>query len=887
MTVTVANFAAELGLSSARLLEQLAAAGLKKRTAEDPITEEDKQRLLGFLQAAHGDSAGGVKRITLNRTSTSEIKQSIGAGKSRTVQVEVRRKRTYVKREAVAEEQAPERMAEAVETPAATAEAPQSPPPAEESASKAASAAVPAAEAPAPAEREVPQAAGEPPAIEAEEPSVAAEAAQAEAVEPEARRTEQGSADATTVASSGRGAATESLGRRPLAARAPSTRPAPAPARPTPAAAAPGKPKKAGERGDDASRRGGRRNPRRDDAGGNDVDSLLRRRKSADRRGDKGRGQSGGAGEFSAAPVIREVAIPETITVGELANRMAIKASDVIKSMFKMGVMATINQVIDQDTAAIVVEEMGHRPKMVTITSPEALLEEGADTEAPILARRPPVVTVMGHVDHGKTSLLDRIRSTQVASGEAGGITQHIGAYHVETPKGVITFLDTPGHEAFTAMRARGAQATDIVILVVAADDGVMPQTIEAIHHAKAAGVPMVVAVNKIDKPGGDPERIRQELANQDVLPEEWGGDTQFVNVSAKTGLHIDDLLDAVLLQAELLDLEVQINGPAKGVVIESRLDRGRGAVATVLVRQGTLHSGDVLLAGAQYGRVRALVDDNGRNIATVTPGLPVEVLGLSDVPQAGDEVVVVADERKAREVALFRQGKYRDVRLAKSQKASLESLFEAAAEGEVQQLNLLIKADVQGSAEALSQTLERLSTAEIRVRVIHSGVGGITESDVNLAAASKAVIIGFNVRTEAQARRLLEQSGVDVRYHSVIYDAVDEVKAAMSGMLSPEIREKILGHAEVRETFRVPKVGTIAGCMVTDGIVRRNARVRVIRQEVVIHTGEMDSLRRFKDDAREVREGFECGIGIRNFNDVRVGDVIEAYETVEVARTV
>ncbi|QER44396.1 translation initiation factor IF-2 [Acidithiobacillus caldus] len=581
------------------------------------------------------------------------------------------------------------------------------------------------------------------------------------------------------------------------------------------------------------------------------------------------------------------MAIPETITVGELANRMAIKASDVIKSMFKMGVMATINQVIDQDTAAIVVEEMGHRPKMVTITSPEALLEEGADTEAPILARRPPVVTVMGHVDHGKTSLLDRIRSTQVASGEAGGITQHIGAYHVETPKGVITFLDTPGHEAFTAMRARGAQATDIVILVVAADDGVMPQTIEAIHHAKAAGVPMVVAVNKIDKPGGDPERIRQELANQDVLPEEWGGDTQFVNVSAKTGLHIDDLLDAVLLQAELLDLEVQINGPAKGVVIESRLDRGRGAVATVLVRQGTLHSGDVLLAGAQYGRVRALVDDNGRNIATVTPGLPVEVLGLSDVPQAGDEVVVVADERKAREVALFRQGKYRDVRLAKSQKASLESLFEAAAEGEVQQLNLLIKADVQGSAEALSQTLERLSTAEIRVRVIHSGVGGITESDVNLAAASKAVIIGFNVRTEAQARRLLEQSGVDVRYHSVIYDAVDEVKAAMSGMLSPEIREKILGHAEVRETFRVPKVGTIAGCMVTDGIVRRNARVRVIRQEVVIHTGEMDSLRRFKDDAREVREGFECGIGIRNFNDVRVGDVIEAYETVEVARTV
>ena len=886
MTVTVANFAAELGLSSARLLEQLAAAGIQKRTAEDPVTEEDKQRLLVFLQAAHGDSVGGVKRITLNRTSTSEIKQSIGAGKSRTVQVEVRRKRTYVKREALVEEQAPERAPEPIEPSVAAEVHPEVPAASPEPATDLAASAAKSEEA-APAQGKAEELAAESPSEKSGQEAAEPASVRSSAAESENRRAAADASDhAGTEAAPTRPAATEPLGRRP-AARAPSTRPTSVPTRPAPTTTAPGKPKKAGERGDDAARRGGRRNPRRDDAGGTDVDSLLRRRKAADRRGDKGKGQSGAAGEFVAAPVIREVAIPETITVGELANRMAIKASDVIKSMFKMGVMATINQVIDQDTAAIVVEEMGHRPKMVTITSPEALLEEGADAEAPILARRPPVVTVMGHVDHGKTSLLDRIRSTQVASGEAGGITQHIGAYHVETPKGVITFLDTPGHEAFTAMRARGAQATDIVILVVAADDGVMPQTIEAIHHAKAAGVPMVVAVNKIDKPGADPERIRQELANQDVLPEEWGGDTQFVNVSAKSGLHIDDLLDAVLLQAELLDLEVQVNGPAKGVVIESRLDRGRGAVATVLVRQGTLHSGDVLLAGAQYGRVRALVDDSGRNIDAVTPGLPVEVLGLSDVPQAGDEVVVVADERKAREVALFRQGKYRDVRLAKSQKASLESLFEAAAEGEVQQLNLLIKADVQGSAEALSQTLERLSTAEIRVRVIHSGVGGITESDVNLAAASKAVIIGFNVRTEAQARRLLEQSGVDVRYHSVIYDAVDEVKAAMSGMLSPEIREKILGHAEVRETFRVPKVGTIAGCMVTDGIVRRNARVRVIRQEVVIHTGEMDSLRRFKDDAREVREGFECGIGIRNFNDVRVGDVIEAYETVEVARTV
>jgi translation initiation factor IF-2 len=451
----------------------------------------------------------------------------------------------------------------------------------------------------------------------------------------------------------------------------------------------------------------------------------------------------------------------------------------------------------------------------------------------------------------------------------------------------MVTFLDTPGHEAFTAMRARGAQATDIVVLVVAADDGVMPQTIEAIHHAKAAKVPIVVAVNKIDKPSVDPERIRQELAGHEVVPEEWGGDTQFVNVSAKTGLHIDDLLDAILLQAEMLDLDVQVNGPAKGVVIESRLDRGRGVVASVLVRQGTLHTGDMLLAGAQFGRVRALVDDTGRSTQSVVPGMPAEVLGLGDVPHAGDEVVVVADERKAREVALFRQGKFRDVRLAKHQKATLESLFEAAADGQLQQLNLLIKADVQGSVEALAMTLERLSTAEVKVNVIHSGVGGITESDVNLAAASQAVIIGFNVRAEAPARRLIDHSGVDVRYHSVIYDAVDEVKAAMSGMLAPEVRERILGHAQVRDTFRVPKVGMIAGCMVTDGILRRNAKVRVLRQDVVIHTGEMDSLRRFKEDVKEVREGFECGVGVRNFNDLKNGDVIEAFETTEVARTV
>ncbi len=879
MTVTVASFAAELGLSSTRLLEQLAAAGMEKHSAQDAVTEEDKHRLLAFLRGEQGDTVT-PRRITLNRTSTSEIRQSVGAGKSRTVQVEVRRKRTYVKREALVEEPVEERG----EQGAVTGELPAEP-------------AVPPMEAVQPPSAAEEGIAGIGPGI----PGGGAEVFGEFAAQPETPAAEPVVPHREAVVPPPVPAPESRTVRRPGPESRPASRPAgqsrpgmpqvsarPAPARTPPAtapapAAAKGKKAAPGTvRRDDDDRRGGRRNPRRDAMGASDVDGILRRRRSQDKKGKS----AAAGGEFSAAPVIREVAVPETITVGELASRLAVKAGELVKVMFKMGVAATINQIIDQDTAAIVVEEMGHKVKMVTVASPEALLEEALSQEAPILGRRPPVVTVMGHVDHGKTSLLDRIRSTQVASGEAGGITQHIGAYHVQTPKGVITFLDTPGHEAFTAMRARGAQATDIVVLVVAADDGVMPQTIEAIHHAKAANVPLVVAVNKIDKPNVDTDRIRQELAGHEVVPEEWGGETQFVNVSAKTGLHIDDLLDAILLQAEMLDLNVQINGPARGLVIESRLDRGRGAVATVLVRQGTLHNGDIVLAGAQYGRVRALIGDMGTAVQDVAPGMPAEILGLSDVPQAGDEVLVMADERKAREVALFRQGKFRDVRLAKSQKATLESLFEAAGEGETQQLNLLVKADVQGSAEALTSTLERLGTEAVRVRVIHSGVGGISESDVNLASASNAVIIGFNVRPESQARRLIEQTGVDVRYYSVIYDAVDEVRAAMTGMLAPEIRERILGHAEVRETFRVPRVGTIAGCMVTDGILRRNAKVRVIRQEVVIHSGEMESLRRFKEDAREVREGFECGVGIRSFNDIRVGDVIEAFETVEVART-
>ena len=876
MTVTVANFAAELGVTNARLLEQLNAAGIPKNTAEDVVTEDDKHRLLASLRSAHGEGGGELRRITLNRTSTTEIKQSVGAGKSRTVQVEVRRKRTYVKREAAVEEAVESAVLE--QSPSADQVIPVLMGSASESA--AATEAVSTGESmqvQAPAEVVADQQAQPAPAAVVMEPLAQQTPSHVEArLAPTASHTpEQPSPDRSRTS-------TINTGRARPAAALPASR--------TPAAATPAKGKKAGpggaRAGDDDARRNGaaRRGGRRSDEGGN-ADALARRRKSGDKRS---RGKGGVAiSEWAAAPVIREVAVPETITVGELASRMAIKATDVIKTMMKMGVMATINQVIDQETAAIVVEELGHKVKLVGITSPEAFLVEDGIAATPIMGRRPPVVTVMGHVDHGKTSLLDRIRSAQVASGEAGGITQHIGAYHVETPKGMVTFLDTPGHEAFTAMRARGAQATDIVVLVVAADDGVMPQTIEAIHHAKAAKVPIVVAVNKIDKPSVDPERIRQELAGHEVVPEEWGGDTQFVNVSAKTGLHIDDLLDAILLQAEMLDLDVQVNGPAKGVVIESRLDRGRGVVASVLVRQGTLHTGDMLLAGAQFGRVRALVDDTGRSTQSVVPGMPAEVLGLGDVPHAGDEVVVVADERKAREVALFRQGKFRDVRLAKHQKATLESLFEAAADGQLQQLNLLIKADVQGSVEALAMTLERLSTAEVKVNVIHSGVGGITESDVNLAAASQAVIIGFNVRAEAPARRLIDHSGVDVRYHSVIYDAVDEVKAAMSGMLAPEVRERILGHAQVRDTFRVPKVGMIAGCMVTDGILRRNAKVRVLRQDVVIHTGEMDSLRRFKEDVKEVREGFECGVGVRNFNDLKNGDVIEAFETTEVARTV
>jgi translation initiation factor IF-2 len=552
----------------------------------------------------------------------------------------------------------------------------------------------------------------------------------------------------------------------------------------------------------------------------------------------------------------------------------------------KLGTMVTINQVIDQETAMIVVEEMGHKAKAAKLDDPDALLVEAEQTHDAEALPRPPVVTVMGHVDHGKTSLLDTIRRARVASGEAGGITQHIGAYHVDTPKGTITFLDTPGHEAFTAMRARGAKVTDIVVLVVAADDGVMPQTKEAIAHAKAGNVPLVVAMNKIDKPDANPDRVKQELVAESVLPEEYGGDVQFVPVSAKTGQGIDDLLDAVLLQAEVLELKAPKDAPAKGIVIESRLDKGRGPVATVLVHSGTLKRGDVVLAGAVFGRVRAMTDENGKPVAEAGPAIPVEIQGLSDVPLAGEEVLALGDERKAREIALFRQGKFRDVKLAKQQAAKLENMFEQMGESGVKTLTLIIKADVQGSYEALQQALTKLSTDEVKVNIVHAGVGGITESDINLALASKAVVIGFNVRADAQARKLAETSGVEIRYYDIIYEAVDDVKAAMSGMLAPEQKESRLGLVEVREVYRISKVGTVAGCYVLEGVVRRGAKVRVLRDNVVVHDGELDSLKRFKDDVREVKAGFECGLSIKNYNDIQQKDQLEVYEIVEVTRT-
>ena len=636
--------------------------------------------------------------------------------------------------------------------------------------------------------------------------------------------------------------------------------------------------------------RGGKPKSKLKGRGENQRDDSKWRSGKKGKRGGRNQVEIDNQHTFQAPtePVVHEVLVPETITVAELAHKMAVKAVEVIKTLMKMGSMVTINQVLDQETAIILVEEMGHIAKAAEPDDPDAFLMDGEvshASEAEALPRAP-VVTVMGHVDHGKTSLLDSIRKAKVVAGEAGGITQHIGAYHVETPRGMLTFLDTPGHEAFTAMRARGAKATDIVVLVVAADDGVMPQTIEAINHAKAAGVPMVVAVNKIDKEAANPEKIRQELSIHGVNPDSWGGDTQFVDISAKKGLNIDGLLEAVLLEAEVLELKAPVDAPAKGIIVEARLDKGRGAVATLLVQSGTLRKGDMLLAGSVFGKIRAMTDEDGKTINEAGPSIPVEILGLSDVPNAGEDAIVLADEKKAREIALFRQGKYRDVRLAKQQAAKLENLFANMGEGEVQRLSVIIKADVQGSYEALAGSLRKLSTDEVQVDVLHSGVGGINESDVNLAIASNATIIGFNTRADAAARKLAESEGIDLRYYNIIYDAIDDVKAAMSGMLAPEKKEQVLGTAEIRQVITVSKVGNIAGCMVTDGVVKRDSSARLIRNHVVIHTGPLDSLKRFKDDVKEVKQGYECGLMLKGFNDIIEGDTLEFFEIVEVARS-
>jgi translation initiation factor IF-2 len=857
----VAQFAKELGVPSALLLEQLQAAGVNKQLVDDTLlTEQDKTQLLEYLRAVHGTKETKNK-ITLTRRQTTEIKKADSTGKARTIQVEVRKKRVLVKREPTSAA-APE-VAEVPAPPPIDAE--QTAIREEEARKQAELIARQAADAAAKVERQKkrkgapePVAAETPPAVEAKPPQEAPAAAPAEA----------GSAESAAAADA-KGASTGTLHK-------PAAKPGE-----TPDKKAPKKQVKQVVWRDESAKK------RTIKTRGDDGAGSWHARKDRHAR-SKTETSTASAHGFSlpTEPIVHEVLVPETITVANLAQKMSVKAAEVIKVLMKLGTMVTINQVLDQDTAMIVVEDMGHVAKRAKLDDPESFLTETQPQESATPEPRAPVVTVMGHVDHGKTSLLDHIRRTRVASGEAGGITQHIGAYHVETPRGMITFLDTPGHEAFTAMRARGARVTDLVILVVAADDGVMPQTVEAIHHARAAKVPVVVAVNKVDKPEANPERIRQELASQQVVPEEWGGDTMFVDVSAKTGKGIDTLLESVLLQAEVLELKSPKATPAKGIVIESRLDKGRGPVATLLVQSGTLKRGDIVLAGAVFGRVRAMLDESGHSIHEAGPSIPVEIQGLSDVPQAGEEVIVLGDERRAREIALFRQGKFRDVKLAKQQAAKLEGMFDQMATAGSKALSLIIKADVQGSQEALSHALQKLSTDEVKVNLIHSGVGAITESDINLALASNAVVIGFNTRADATAKKLIGAHGVDVRYYNIIYDAVDEVKAALSGMLAPEKKEAVTGLIEVRQVFHISKIGTVAGCYVLEGLVRRGSMVRVLRDNIVIHTGELDSLKRFKDDVREVKAGFECGLSVKSFSDIKVGDQLEAYEVVEVART-
>ena len=909
---TVAQFAAELKLTPPVLLEQLRAAGVSKDAESDRLSEEDKARLLEALRKAHGGQEIEKRKITLTRRSTTAIKQADATGKARTIQVEVRKKRVFVKRDADGEAEAAPVVPVIDEAEQARRE--------EEDRRQAELVNRQVSEARERAERaqrELEEAQRR--EREAQESATAHEAAAADGVASEHRVQEAAAAQAQAAAAQVQAAAEVARVAQERARRAVDDEVAAiknmmsAPKKViAKAPTAEGTLHKPAAGAVPAAKPGEERKEEKKPAGAKEVKSAklasswsedAARRRQIKTRGDASagtgawRGARGshrrsderdkpGSAAAPSEPIVREVSISETISVADLAHKMSVKASEVIKILMKLGQMVTINQVLDQETAMIVVEEMGHKAIAAKLDDPEALLVDAAEPVEVELLPRPPVVTVMGHVDHGKTSLLDMIRRAKVAAGEAGGITQHIGAYHVETPRGVITFLDTPGHEAFTAMRARGAKATDLVILVVAADDGVMPQTIEAIAHARAAGVPIIVALNKIDKPEANPDRVKQELVAQQVVPEEYGGDSPFIPVSAKTGAGVDTLLENVLLQAEVLELKSPVHAPAKGLVIESRLDKGRGPVATVLVQSGTLSRGDIVIAGSCFGRVRAMLDEAGHSIATAGPSIPVEIQGLSDVPAAGDEFMVLGDERRAREIALFRQGKFRDTKLARQQAAKLENVFSQMGEGGAKSLALIIKADVQGSQEALSHALTRLSTDEVKVQVVHAQVGGISESDVNLAVASKAVVIGFNVRAEQSARKLAEANGIDIRYYNIIYDAVDDVKAALTGMLAPEQREQVLGMVEIRQVFRISKIGTIAGCMVLDGLVRRTSSARLLRDNVVIWTGELDSLKRFKDDAREVKAGFECGLSLKGYDDIKEGDQLEIFEVQEVART-
>jgi len=890
---TVEKLASEVGKSADRLVEQFSEAGIKKSKA-DTVSESEKQQLLDFLKKQHGGESAPTK-MTLQRKSVSTL--SVGSGSaSKDVKVEVRKKRTFVKRDPAAEAEAEaaakvEAEAKAAEEAAAKAKADaeakakaEAKATADAEAKEKAKASAAAKAKPVATTAEEKAAQDEADQLQAakdlaakakadEEAKAAAEVARKLAEENSARWAEEekqrkeseksGDHHVTTstearAAEDTADANAEKRGRRPRKAT-------PAPAAATPANTGKGK------------RRGGKDN-RRDNRNARGGRNARNNRSVAPESMDH-------AFTKPVAAVKTDVSIGETVSVSELASKMSIKATEIIKQMMKMGSMVTINQVLDQETAQLVAEEMGH--KVVLTRENELEHQVLSDRDGNIQAEsRAPVVTIMGHVDHGKTSLLDHIRRAKVASGEAGGITQHIGAYHVETDNGMITFLDTPGHAAFTAMRARGAQATDIVILVVAADDGVMPQTIEAIQHAKAGGVPLIVAVNKIDKPEADPERVKSELSQHGVMSEDWGGNNMFVHVSAKSGEGIDELLEGILLEAEVLELKAIKEGMAAGVVVESKLDKGRGPVATVLVQEGTLKQGDIVLCGLEYGKVRAMRDENGRAIKEAGPSIPVEILGLSGVPSAGDEATVVRDERKAREVALYRQGKFRDVKLARQQKSKLENMFANMVEGEVQELNIILKADVQGSLEAIADSLNKLSTEEVKVNIIARGVGGLTETDASLAAASNAIMIGFNIRADAQARKVIEAESVDLRYYSVIYNLIDEVRNAMSGLLAPEFKQVIIGLAEVRDVFKSPKIGAIAGCMVTEGTIKRSAPIRVLRENVVIYEGELESLRRFKDDVNDVRNGMECGIGVKNYNDVRVGDQIEVFETIEIARS-